>query len=127
MNNRPIPVHCELKNPKRWKLNEMQKRERARIERSGSIYILIFSPEAFHKFFLEHGMTRIIMPAQSLSKNYTEHDLSTFVRQYLQMAEDIYGIYWAHNQQGPMSNKGRPDWYFEITNLDSSKGQGHEK
>ncbi len=126
MNNHPIPVHCELKNPKRWKLSEMQKRERARIERSGSIYILIFSPEAFHEFFVSHGLDRMVMPAQSLSKDYTEHHLSTFVRQYLQMAEDVYGIYWAHNQQGAMSKKGRCDWYFEIPNLDLSTGDSNE-
>ena len=115
MNKYPIPVHCELKGT-RGKIRPAQKIQKARIERSGSIYLLIDNPMDFHLFFLKHGLDKM----QGVINNkttYTEKEVNSFVRSYLKWAENIYGIYWIRNQQNLGSTQGIPDYYFEISNL----------
>ncbi len=114
--NYPIPVHAELKTPK-GKLSPWQEKEKKRVERSGSIFLVVRSPEDLHNFFVEHGLKRMITPAQGVVKDFKEKHLNTFVRDYLVMAEHIYGVYWIRNQQGLGNKKGRSDYYFEIPNI----------
>ncbi len=116
-NKYPIPVHCELKGPK-GKLSPYQEKEKKRILDSGSIHIVIRSPEELHQFFVDHGLNKMVMPNQALRPKYNEHDLNKFVKHYLQVASRMYGnFYFERNHQNIGSKKGRPDWYFEIPNM----------
>lgn len=124
MSEYPIPVHCELKGT-RGKIRPSQIIQRERIERSGSIYLLIDNPIDFHKFFFDHGFVRITFAGPVRKEVYTEKEVNTYVREYLKLAEKIYGIYWERNHQSLGNTHGRPDYYFEIPNL-KPMGDGRE-
>lgn len=116
--NPPIPVHLELKGT-RGKIRPKQIVQKKRIERSGSIFLLIDNPYDFHKFFLDHGLDRMKINGryeQKPGEVFTEKQVARFVRDYLKAAENIYGIYWERNHQSLGSNQGRPDFFFEIPN-----------
>lgn len=112
----PIPLHIECKGT-RGNIRPDQKVQRERIIRSGSLYLLMDRPHQLHELFLKYGLTRIEMQF-SLFENefkvYTEKEVMKFAREYLKMAEKIYGIYWERNQQNIGSTYGRPDLYCEI-------------
>lgn len=124
--NYPIPVHCELKGTK-GSIRPAQKVQRERIQKSGSIYLLIDNPVDFHQFFYNHGFVRITFAGAVRRSGYTEKEVNNYVRSYLKMAEKIYDIYWVRNQQGLGNLAGRPDYYFEIPNLTKLAESGEEK
>lgn len=118
----PIPVHCEAKSSI-GVLGPYQKIQRDRIRRSGSIYIVVDNPEAFHQFFVDHGLDKLEMQGRlELGKaRYKEAEVRSFIKSYLKMAEKLYGIYWENNVQGIGSTRGRPDIYFEIPRITEGK------
>lgn len=118
----PIPCHVELKVGK-GKLSRYQEKEKARILRSGSLFYEIHTPEEFHDLFVRMGLTRIVMPAQPAKEKFNEHNLSKFVSDYLKLAESVYGLYYARNQQNIGSKKGRPDWYIEIPQMENNNAK----
>lgn len=114
----PIPVHLELKSPT-GKLSVYQLKEKERVERSGSIFFVCRTPQELHEFFVSHGLDRIQMPNPIVQGKFTEAHLAKFVRDYLKLAERIYGIYWIRNQQGLGNNRGRSDFYFEMPHIET--------
>jgi hypothetical protein len=112
----PIPVHIECKST-RGKLRPTQKLQRARIKKSGSIFLVISRPSEFYDFLLNFGFKNIQASfsfADRNFENYLERDVVNFVRGMLKLIEATHGVYWERNQQNIGSNKGRPDFYVEL-------------
>lgn len=116
----PIPVHVECKSSTGG-IRPSQVKQRARIQKSGSIYLLIDNPEDFHEFFVKMGYDRLEMQGQldlDRKTKYKEAEVVSFVKGYLKLAEKIYNVYWDRNHQSLGSTHGRPDFYVELPPLE---------